>query len=534
MLDYLSILKMHYSQNLSFREIGASVGCGKTAVGRFITRFEVSELTYPISQDLTNEKLEQILYRKRGGTKTEFAEPEYSKIFKEMAKKGQTLQRLWNKYKRYCENSSDGKQAYSYRQYCQKYQDYLRTKRISGKVVRYPGQNIEVDYAGMQLCLKNPATGKSETKVTIFVACLSYSKYYYAEGMLRCTTDEWLDVNTNMVHFFGGVTPVITPDNAKVAVTKNNDYADPVLNKDYREWAQWYGTSLLPARVKSPDDKPNVEGGVRIITQDILVDMQEMTFFTLQELNEELLARVKEVNKKPYSKQDRSREEVFNAEEKPMLIGLPSHDFIRLDRRTAKVAPDCHITYDYCHYSVPHKYIGKYVEVRATCANVEILTEKGSLITQWRRASHKGEYRTDPRHLPQSFTEYNSWSEPYFLSIAMKIGPLTKACVAEIFSKSKYPCQRFRQVAGILGFARKHGNEALEKCCAAAFESSRCNYTFIKNTIAEYAVEKSVRTTVPEEAVRPQKKHDTYAVDNSKYDMDAMLKRQEILLDEKQ
>ena len=36
MLDYLSILRMHYSQNLSFREIGASVGCGKTAVGRFI------------------------------------------------------------------------------------------------------------------------------------------------------------------------------------------------------------------------------------------------------------------------------------------------------------------------------------------------------------------------------------------------------------------------------------------------------------------------------------------------------------------
>ena len=45
MLDYLTILRMHYSQNLSFREIGASVGCGKTAVGRFITRFEESEFT---------------------------------------------------------------------------------------------------------------------------------------------------------------------------------------------------------------------------------------------------------------------------------------------------------------------------------------------------------------------------------------------------------------------------------------------------------------------------------------------------------
>ena len=37
MLDYLTILRMHYSQNLSFREIGASVGCGKTAVGSVVS-----------------------------------------------------------------------------------------------------------------------------------------------------------------------------------------------------------------------------------------------------------------------------------------------------------------------------------------------------------------------------------------------------------------------------------------------------------------------------------------------------------------
>lgn len=528
MLDYLSILKMHYLQELSFREIGASVGCGKTAVGRFITRFEESELTFPLPSDYSNEQIESVLYKKRGGTKTEFEEPDCEKIFKDMAKKGQTLQRLWNQYKRYCENSSSGKQAYSYRQYCKKYQDYLETKGVSGRIIRYPGQNTEVDFAGMQLYLKNPETGKSETKVTVFVATLSYSKYCYAEGMLRCSIDEWLEVNTHMVHFFGGVTPVITPDNAKVAVTKNNSFADPVLNKDYKEWAQWYGTSLLPARVKSPDDKPNVEGAVRIITQNILFDMQEMTFFTLEEFNEELLNRIKELNKRPFAKQNRSRAEIFEEEEKPMLIKLPKNDFIRLDRKTLKVAPDCHITYDYCHYSVPHKYIGKHIEIRATTFRIEIYTEKGSLITEWTRASHKGEYRTDPEHLPPSFSEYNSWTEPYFLSIASRIGPLTKAVIGNIFSRAKYPCQKFRQVAGILGYAKKYGNKALEDCCTAAFESDRCNYTFIKNTIAEYATPETPAETLAKSASET-KPHNTYAVDNSKYDMDAMLKRQEIL-----
>lgn len=150
------------------------------------------------------------------------------------------------------------------------------------------------------------------------------------------------------------------------------------------------------------------------------------------------------------------------------------------------------------------------------------------MITNWIRASHKGEYKTDPDHLPPSFSEYNSWSEPYFLSIASKIGPLTKAVINNIFSRSKYPCQKFRQVAGILGYAKKYGNKALEDCCSVAFESDRCNYTFIKNTIAEYAIpDSNPETSVKNPAVTNF--HDTYAVDNSKYSMDEMLKRQEVL-----
>ena len=105
---------------------------------------------------------------------------------------------------------------------------------------------------------------------------------------------------------------------------------------------------------------------------------------------------------------------------------------------------------------------------------------------------------------------------------------MTKAVVSDIFSRSKYPCQKFRQVAGILGYARKYGKASLEKCCAAAFESGRCSYTFIKNTIAEYAEPENLPAS-ESEIERPKKKHDTYAVDSSKYDMASLLKRQEVL-----
>jgi transposase len=54
------------------------------------------------------------------------------------------------------------------------------------------------------------------TKVTIFIVALTYSDYFYAEGMTECDIRNWIRVNNNALTYFGGVTPTITPDNCKV------------------------------------------------------------------------------------------------------------------------------------------------------------------------------------------------------------------------------------------------------------------------------------------------------------------------------
>jgi len=67
-------------------------------------------------------------------------------MHKALAKKGETLKRLWRKY-----NSIgvvDGRGPYSYRQYCQKYSQWLDEKKISYHIVRHPGVNLELDFAG--------------------------------------------------------------------------------------------------------------------------------------------------------------------------------------------------------------------------------------------------------------------------------------------------------------------------------------------------------------------------------------------------
>ena len=100
---------------------------------------------------------------------------------------------------------------------------------------RYPGVNLELDYAGKQLYLHNRRNPEETTKCHHFY-CSSYlqSIYFYAEGMTECDIRNWIRVNNNALAYFGGITPTVTPDNCKVAVAKNKDWINPILNKDSR------------------------------------------------------------------------------------------------------------------------------------------------------------------------------------------------------------------------------------------------------------------------------------------------------------
>ena len=67
-MDYKKVLRLHYVNNLSGREIADSCGdCSKSAVNEFLRRFrECQELSYPLKEDVTKEYIESLLYKKSG------------------------------------------------------------------------------------------------------------------------------------------------------------------------------------------------------------------------------------------------------------------------------------------------------------------------------------------------------------------------------------------------------------------------------------------------------------------------------------
>ena len=66
-MDYKRVLVLHYTNGMSGREIAEATGDGKTTVNEFLKRFrECEELSYPLSEEVTNEFIAERLYRKAG------------------------------------------------------------------------------------------------------------------------------------------------------------------------------------------------------------------------------------------------------------------------------------------------------------------------------------------------------------------------------------------------------------------------------------------------------------------------------------
>ena len=115
------------------------------------------------------------------------------------------------------------------------------------------------------MCIRDsPDTGEI-TEAWIFVGVMTYSQYAFVEAFINERTDNWIKAHNHMFQFFGGVTPMLVSDNCTTAVNhKKSDWYTTTLNTTYHEMAEHYNIAILPARVRRPKDKPNVEGTVAV------------------------------------------------------------------------------------------------------------------------------------------------------------------------------------------------------------------------------------------------------------------------------
>lgn len=487
-LDYKDIIIKHYALSMSGSEIARQIGASKSGVNDFLRAFKKCEdLQYPLPAGITNYGIAMKVYGSApgsGGRNENIELPDYEEAAKLMAtRKNMTLMFLWNRYKKKCEE--EGNRFYQYSQYCELYNKWCEENYETAHFDAVIAQKMEVDFAGQTFPMTDPLTGEIMT-IVVFVAILPYSQYIYAEGMLSTKEPQWIDVNNHALDYFGGVPALVVCDNCKQAVIVNQDWIEPELNKDYADWADHYGTVILPAKVRKPKFKSSVENAVGILEKGFFHKLEERQYFSLEQFNKDLWKELEALNRTPFKKKEHNRYYYWE-EEKLELMPLPSMHYEYMERKTAKVSSDFHVRFDNAYYSVDKAFLHKKVSIKASSTVVRIYSLTGEFLCEWPRATRKGQWSTNPEHLPDNYKGFTQWNGPYFIQKAQLIGKNTETVIRTILQSRQYEVQTYRMCLGILNFTKKYSNKALEECCKQAIALNKQKYTFIKNTISVVA-----------------------------------------------
>ena len=500
MTKYREILRLS-ALGLSLRNIEKSLHVSQHTIMKVQRRAKELSIVWPLDETFTDEVLEQQMFPKSTASKSTKRMPDYDYVRKELLRNGVNKKLLWTEYLEECQRNGDD--ALMYSQFCYYIQQNEQKRRATMHIPRKPGQQIEVDWAGDPAEIIDPYTGEIAS-AWIFVGVMTYSQYAFVEAFINEQQKAWITAHVHMYDFFGGVTPILVPDNAPTATNrKQSDKYEPVLIKSYEELAQHYNTAIIPARVRAPKDKPSVEGNVGHVSTWITAALRNEQFFSLEELNQEIRKKLKKYNAASFQKKEGSRQKLFLEDEKPLLMPLPATRFELAEHRTATVQFNYHIAVDKMYYSVPYQYIKDKVDVRMTDTTIEIFKNHRRIASHKRLYGRPGQYSTVTEHMPQDHQKYLEWNGNRFREWAETIGINTYKVVDCILTSGRIEQQSYRACMGLLKLAERQTPQKLENACAKALKYSNSpSYKSIKNIL-------SADKTVQPEFVRPAKTQDS-------------------------
>ena len=461
MANYREILRLD-SLGSSQRSIAREVKSSRDTVAEAIKAAEAAGITWPLDDDVTNEDIREILFPGKYAYASPYTVPDYQWIHAELAKKGVTLTLLWDEYCR--KVRSTGGVPYMYTQFCEKYRRWARVTKATMRITHKPGDAMQVDWAGDPLFITDPVTGEL-SPAYIFVAVLPCSWYTYAEACDDMKQENWLLCHVHAYSYFGGVTRLLIPDNTKTATITNNRY-EVVLNRSYQEMAEHYGTAIVPARVRKPDDKAAVEGSVRFVSTWITAALRDRKFFSIAKAKVAVQEKLEELNRRPFKKpRTGCRLSAYEQEEKNFMQPLPTHTYEPAVWLSPKVGYDYLVSDGLNKYSVPYDLIGEKVDVKLTKHIVEVFYKQTRVAAHVRLDKEQRDPAVKPEHMPEAHRKYLGYNAEEFNKWAHKIGPKTTETVQYFLSSGKEAEQGFKACASLTKLGTRYGAECLEDAC---------------------------------------------------------------------
>ena len=466
-------------KGFSNRKVAEALGVSRNTVNSYVHAFTDHELSYEQLDVLSEGELAGLFPQAdaKDGQRYEQLAGYFPTFSKELRKTGCTLQALWRRY------LTDHPDGYRYTQFVHYYNRWADKKtKASGILHHKAGEKLFMDFAGKPLSWVDRNTGEVHP-AQVFVAILPASQYTYVQATASQKREDLVGAITECKTWLGGVTKAIVGDNMKAVVSKGHKYA-PLINKTLKDLALHYGCVIDPTRPYHPKDKALVEGAVQLVYQRIYYPLSGRTFFSLAELNQAIGELLETYNDYRFHNRNTTRRQQFLAFEQSALEPLPPTRYQLRYYKRAKVQKISHIYLgvDKNYYSVPHRFVGRHVEVQYTTGVVEIFHD-WERIAHHKRNRNAGTYTTIGTHMPSAHQAYNDWNPDRFARRAGRIGSYAESYIRRLIAQYDYPEIGYKQAQGILALAKQYSPERVEAACHRAAGGYRAGYRTIANIL---------------------------------------------------
>ncbi|WP_170431703.1 IS21 family transposase [Ruegeria arenilitoris] len=454
----------------SNRACARALNISPTTVAKYRNLLKLHRIDPEALSSKSNIEVEDLVQARYKGGAQIFAEPDWPALCVELGKPGVTIALLYYEYveSHRADRNADLLSASSFGR---RLRAARKMKNPSMRQTHPPGARSFVDFSGKHLFLTERGTGK-RTPQEVFVASLGTSQLIFATAVPSQKLSDWIEANVRALEYFGGVPLEIVPDNLKSAVTKPSGKGRPaVVNRSYLDFAEHYHVAIHPARIRRPQDKALAEIGVRMINMWVIAALRNHVFYTLADMNREIMRLVNRINERNFRKIKTSRRAEFERIEAAALQPLPSERYEYVQWRDGYLVPkDYHLNWENDHYSVPHHYIGRRVNLAATSSAVRIYADDNvNPIALHKRGQGRGENITERDHMPPHHRAYAEINLEELCQWAAKAGEE----VALLFDAMQHnkrikPDPLLRQMVRAQKIAREYGEDRFLSACRYA------------------------------------------------------------------
>ena len=352
-----------------------------------------------------------------------------------------------------------------------------------------PGTELQVDTGWMTLLEPDVFGKRRRFRAWIFTCVFSRHRFVYP--CFEETTTTAIEACEAAWAFFGGVFPVLIPDNTKTIVNKADPLA-PVFNEAFLEYAQSRGFVIDPARSRSPRDKGRVERAVQPTREDCFRGERLRTIDDCQVRGRTWC--LDEYGMRPHSSTLRRPLEAFETDEKAKLLPAPTEKYDVPLYVDPKVGPDQHAQVAKALYSLAPEYRRKTLHARADRSTVRFYFNRELIETHPRMPP--GKRSTKPEHFPKEKLALAQRDVSFLVRQAEAQGPNVHR-FAKALLESPQPWLRMRQGFALLGLCQRFTAARVDEACAVALEAEMHDYIRLKRMVELGVTTKPVSTPAP-------------------------------------